>query len=255
MAAIPEDLSAVDSRVAVVPPDRGKAPQKERIVAQKLSISDADRDRINEAVREAEAATSAEILPVVARSSGRYDRPEDVIGLWFAAILMVIVWSVFPLPSAEVGSWTAPDPVWQLVALLTGGLIGFVAGAYIGSQIDWLRRLFTPTDQMREEVFGRAREVFFDNRVHHTGGGSGLLLYVSMFEHMAAVIADQSILDKLGQECIDEICGEFTQRLHEGTPADAICDTVGSVGHRLASVMPRAQDDVNELPDQLVVIE
>ncbi|MEX0937336.1 MAG: hypothetical protein WDZ59_05705 [Pirellulales bacterium] len=51
------------------------------------------------------------------------------------------------------------------------------------------------------------------------------------------------------------ICGEFTQRLHEGTPADAICDTVRSVGQRLASVMPRAHDDVNELPDQLVVIE
>ena len=96
-------------------------------------FGDADRDRVNAAVREAESATSAEILPVVARSSGRYDRPED-----------------------------------------------------------WLRRLFTPHTQMREEVLSRAREVFFDQRIHHTGGASGVLLYVSLFEHMAAVIADQS---------------------------------------------------------------
>ena len=125
----------------------------------------------------------------------------------------------------------------------------------VGGRIDWLRRLFTPRTQMREEVYGRAREVFFDRRVHHTGGGSGVLLYVSLFEHMAAVIADQSIVEKLGQEQIDKICGEFTQRLHEGNPIDALCDTVGSLGQRLSPLLPRAEGDVNELPDALVVIE
>ena len=80
-------------------------------------------------------------------------------------------------------------------------------------------------------------------------------MYVSLFEHMAAVIADQSILDKLGQEHIDECCREFTQRLHEGTPIDALCDTVGSLGRRLAPLLPRTEDDVNELPDALVVID
>ncbi len=108
---------------------------------------------------------------------------------------------------------------------------------------------------MREEVYGRAREIFFDKRVHHTGGGSGVLLYVSLFERMAAVIADQGILDKLGQENIDELCREFTQRLHEGTPIDALCDTASSLGRRLAPLLPRAEDDVNELSDALVVID
>jgi putative membrane protein len=210
---------------------------------------------VNQAVREAESATSAEILPVVARSSGRYDRPEDIVGLWFAGLAMIIVWMVFPLPRIEAGNWDAPAPVWQLVALLAGALVGFVAGAFAGGRVDWLRRLFTPRTQMREEVYGRAREVFFDKRVHHTGGGSGVLLYVSVFEHMAAVIADQGILDKLGQEHIDELCREFTQRLHEGTPTDALCETAGSLGRRLAPLLPRAEDDVNELSDALVVID
>jgi putative membrane protein len=107
---------------------------------------------------------------------------------------------------------------------------------------------------MREEVYARAREVFFDRRVHHTGGRSGVLLYVSLYERMAAVIADQSILERIGPARIDEICHEFTQRLHTGTPIDALCDTARSLGQQLAPLLPRAQDDVNELADALVVI-
>jgi putative membrane protein len=218
-------------------------------------FSDTDRERVNRAIREAESATSAEILPVVARSSGRYDRAEDIVGLWFAVLAMIIVWIAFPLPETEPGDWDAPAPVWQLVALLAGTLVGFLIGALVGERVDWLRRLFTPRTQMRDEVSGRARGVFFDKRVHHTDGGAGVLLYVSLFEHMAAVIADQRIVDKLGQKQIDEICREFTQRLHEGTPIDALCATAVPLGQRLAALLPRSEDDVNELSDALVVIE
>lgn len=218
-------------------------------------FSNAEHERINQAVQKAESTTSAEILPVVARSSGRYDRPEDIVGLWFAAVAIIIVWLLFPLPSVETGNWGALASWWQLVALLVGGLAGFVAGALVGERVDWLRRLFSPRSQMREEVFGRAREVFFDKRVHHTGGQSGVLLYVSLYERMAAVIADQSVLEKLSQEAIDELCREFTGRLHEGTAIEALCEAVDSVGRRLAPLLPRAADDVNELPDALIVIE
>lgn len=208
--------------------------EKMIVAAASEIFSNADHERINQAVQEAESATSAEILPVVARCSGRYDRPEDVVGLCFAALTMIIVWVVFPLPKIEAGNWDAPAPVWQLFALLAGALVGFLAGAFAGARLDWLRQLFTPRTQMREEVYGRAREVFFDKRVHHTGGGSGVLLYVSLFERMAAVIADQSIVDKLGQEQIDELCHELTQCLHEGTVIDALCLTATSLGRRLA---------------------
>jgi putative membrane protein len=198
--------------------------------------------------------TCAEIVPVVARISGRYDRPEDIVGLWFAALAMIGVWLVFPLPSTEPGNWAAPAPVWQLVALLAGGLVGFVIGALVGERVDWLRRLFTPRTQMRDEVYGRAREIFFDKRVHHTDGGTGVLLYVSLFEHMAAVIADQRVLDQLGQQQIDEICHQFTQRLHDSTAIEALSETALALGRRLAAVLPGSGDDVNEIEDALVVI-
>jgi uncharacterized membrane protein len=47
------------------------------------------RKQVAQAVVEAEANTSCEIVPVVATVSGRYDRPEDIIGLWLAVIAAV----------------------------------------------------------------------------------------------------------------------------------------------------------------------
>jgi putative membrane protein len=218
-------------------------------------LNDNDCDRVNRAVREAESATTAEIVPVIARSSGRYDRPEDMIGLWVAGLAIVAVWWVFPLPRIETGSWGTPSAIWQLVALLAGATAGFLAGALIGGRVDWLRRLFTPSAQMRDEVDGRARQVFFDRRVHHTTGGCGVLLYISLFERMTAVVADQAVLELLGQEAIDEVCLQLSQRLRQGDLTAALCDTIALLGQRLAPLLPRAEGDVNELADALVVID
>jgi len=219
------------------------------------NFSEADRRRVAQAIQDGESKTSAEIVPVIARSSGRYDRPEDIVGLWLAIIGIIVVWYIFPSSKIESGSWDTAEPVWELVAFLAVTVVGFVLGAFLATQIGWLRRLFTPAKQMREEVFGRARQVFFDNRVYRTAGASGVLLYVSQYERMAAVIADQSIIDKLGQPQIDQTCAEFTRLLSERTAIDALCETARSLGQRLSGVLPRAQDDVNELSDALVVLD
>ncbi len=214
-----------------------------------------DREAVNQAVQEAEAGTSAEIVPVVAVSSGRYDRPEDVVGLWFALLSMTLVWVFYPLPISEPGHWDVPHPAWHWAALATATVAGFVAGAFLGGKVDALRRLFAPRSQMQAEVATRARAVFFDSRVHHTAGSSGVLLYVSLFEHMAAVIADESVLQQIGQDQIDAWCAEFTQRLHASNPTQALCETIRSVGQTLSPLLPRAANDVNELPDALLLLD
>lgn len=220
-----------------------------------MQFSEADRVRVNEAIRQAESATSAEIVPVVARSSGRYDRPEDIVGLWVAGLAIILVWFLTPLPVDNPGDFGARSAIWQLVTILIAGLIGFIAGAFLATRVHWLRRLFTPRVQMRDEVRNSANAMFFDKRIHHTGGGSGVLLYVSLFEQTALVLADQSVLEKLGPQALETIDREFMQRLNDNGVIDALCETARSVGAQLSPLLPRAADDVNELPDALVVIE
>jgi putative membrane protein len=218
-------------------------------------FSDEQRRTVAHAVVEAERKTSAEIVPVVATASGRYDRPEDIVGLWLGIIGLIVAWWVLPVAATESGSWGGM-PEWErLLIVVVAAVAGFVIGAVLASHVGWLRLLFTPRRQMRDEVTARARAVFFDSRVHHTTGNTGLLVYVSLYERMAAVLADQSIMDKLGQDVLDELCAALTRNLRELHPADAISQTISVAGEKLAPVLPRAEDDVNERSDSLILLD
>jgi len=106
-----------------------------------------------------------------------------------------------------------------------------------------------------DEVSARAREIFFDKRVHHTSDATGMLIYVSLFEHMAVVLGDQTVLENLGQESLDRLCEQLTQGLHQGDSTDAICGVVAEAGRQLSGPLPRAEGDANELDDTLILID
>jgi putative membrane protein len=213
------------------------------------------RRQIAVAVAAAERTTSAEIVPCAATASGRYDRAEDIVGLWLAMTGVVAACLLWPRHVKETGSWDLPEPWVFPTAVVVIAVVGFVAGAVVASRIGWLRRLFTPGRQMRDEVAQRAGAIFFDQRVHHTAGATGVLLYVSLHERRAVVLADQAILDKLGPDALQDVCGTLTAHLRHSHPADALCQAITAVGEKLAPVLPRAANDVNELPDALVTLD
>ncbi len=212
------------------------------------------KQQIDDAVTRAEAHTSAEIVPAVASASGRYDRAEDMVGLWLGIIAMCVTWWLLPKEYLEPGAWGGRSMALDLALLAGVTVAGFVIGAVVAGRVDWLRRLFTPAAQMREEVALRARETFFDSRVHHTERNTGLLIYVSLYERLAMVLADQAVLEKLGQSALDELCAKLTGDLKKGDVAGAICGTIEDAGARLAAVLPITADDRNEIGNALVLI-
>lgn len=221
-------------------------------------FSSVQRQTVEEAVRRAEETTACEIIPVVAEASGRYDRGEDMIGLWCAVLAAMAVWTWFPSPSIEAGSgaWGTGTGVLGLV-LLVGGIVGgFLAGAVVASRTIWLRRLAVPRKQQHEEVARRAREVFFDQRVHHTAGRTGLLIYVSLLEHEVAVLADQEILGHpaLGTPLVERTRDLLVDRLKTGNVAEALASTIREIAPALAAALPVRPDDRNEHPDALVLL-
>jgi len=218
-------------------------------------FNEEQRKHIEEAVVEAEAKTSCEIVPVVATSSGRYDRPEDIIGLWLAIFAAIAVWLIFPRPSDESGSWDGMPVYVGLLTMVAAVLVAFMLGVLAGNQIGWLRRLFTPRNQMLDEVSARAREIFFDKRIHHTSGATGMLIYVSLFEQMAVVLGDKAVLDKLGQPSLDRLCQQLTEGLHQGGSTEAICSVIAEAGKQLSGPLPREEGEANELKDALILID
>ena len=218
-------------------------------------FNEEQRQRIEKAVIEAEAKTACEVVPVVASTSGRYDRAEDIIGLWLAVFAAIAVWLMSTRPSNELGSWGGMPLYVGLLAMVCGIVIAFIVGVVVGSQIAWLRRLFIPRKQILEEVTARAREVFFDKRVHHTSGATGMLIYVSLFERTAVVLGDREVLEKLGQSALDRLCQQLTEGLHQGDATNAICRVIAEAGKQLSGPLPRVAGNVSELQNSLVLID
>jgi putative membrane protein len=219
-------------------------------------FTDEQKKQVNLAVGQAEAKTSAEIVPVVAAASGRYDRAEDVFGLWLGVVAMIVLWQFLPPTHREVGDWSGGFSAgWQVLCLAATVVVAFVVGAAVATYVGWIRKLFVPRRQMRDEVAGRARQAFVDSRVHHTAAATGLLVYVSLYERMAVLLADEAVVDALGEQALAELRDGLVAGLKGGDVAGAICKTIAAAGERLAGALPRAADDVNELPDAMVLID
>ena len=218
-----------------------------------LLFSEADHRRVTDAVAQAEARSSAEVVPVVANSSGRYDRAEDMAGLWFGLIALCVGWWL--LQGVELSDWGVPRPRLGLPSVLGLVLGGFVLGVVLAHLSGNLRLLFTPRREQQAEVERAAREAFFDRRIHHTEGGSGLLVYVSLLERMAVVLADAQVLEKLGQPKLDALCASLVAELRKGAYMDALCNTIDQAGLALAEVLPAQAQNRNELTDALVVMD
>jgi putative membrane protein len=221
--------------------------------SQQFSAS--DRRQVAEAVAAAERQTSAEIVPVIAAASGRYDRAEDLVGLWTAVIALVCVATVWIVEFPESDGWDEPSRFVETLALAAAVVIGFFAGAAAATRVDRLRRLFVSHAQRRDETWSRAVQVFHDRRISRTAARSGLLIYVSLFERTAAIVADEAILRELGQSELDELCRQLVEQLKQGQPIAALTATIAAAASTLAPHFPPSTPRANELSDALVLLD
>jgi len=219
-------------------------------------FSEEDKKAIEKAVEEAERATSGEIVPVVATVSGRYDRAEDIFGLLFALLALVLAWIFFQDVTPARGEWAhGLSTTLSLPVIVAIVALGFIAGAALASIAPVLRLPFIPKSEMADEVERRAAEAFQRFRVRGTKGATGILIYVSLYEHMARVLGDDAISQKLDQAAWDEILGLVTGGLKRGAPAGGFCAGIGKCGQLLAQHFPIQPGDKDELPNELRFID
>ena len=218
-------------------------------------FSDGEKQRIEQAVAEAEAKTSAEIVPVLASSSGRYDRAEDIAGIWTSIIAMGVAWAFLQGQSAEAAQWGSTWARFELPLIILAVIAGYGLGMTVATYSWTLRRLFTPKKHMTAEVELASGHAFFDSRVHHTQSGTGILIYISLFEQRARILADQTAHEKLGQAALDELCNELIDGIKAGDLATALCEVIKDAGERLEKVLPGTGSDHNEIENTLIILD
>ncbi len=212
-----------------------------------------DRDKIAKAIADAEERTSGEIVPVVASASGRYDRAEDLFGVVVATVAVALTGAVALQPQG--GGWSSTPSVGLLIVAIVIALwAGFSVGAFCATKFPFLRLPFITREEMREEVESRALECFQRFRVRATQGGTGILIYVSVYERMVRVVGDDAIAAKLDQAHWDCVRDLLVDGLKGDRPVAGMSDAIAACGTLLSQHFPAQPGDENELINELHLI-
>jgi len=194
---------------------------------------------ISSAIARAEANTSGEIVVIVARASDGYRS----FALMLAALLALAV----PLPLIYATNW-------PIEHIYLAQLIVFAAGAVL-TQWEPLRIAITPTALKRARAHQKAVEQFIVQNLHTTEGRTGVLIFVSVAERFAEVIADEGIYRKVRPETWEELINELTANIGRGSRTEGFIAAVEACGEVLAEHFPPGRGDCNELPNHLIVLD
>lgn len=202
-----------------------------------------DLAAIEAAVREAEAASGGEIVPYVVDASDAYPG-----AAWTAAALGALA---LPLLAAAVVWRLEPwggRLLWMTLPPFAGAALGWLAAALV----EPLRRALVPPPVAEHRVEQRAAAAFLAEEVFLTRDRTGVLLFVSLFEHRVVVLADAGIHQRVAAGAWEEVVAEAVAGLRAGRQGEAIAAAVRRIGDLLAEHrVPRRPDDADELADRV----
>ena len=219
-------------------------------------VSEADHLLVTAAVAAAEHHTSGEIVTIVTDLSDGY---ADVRLAWatmiaFLALSVVAFTPSFYLRLVDqlIGDW---GHVWlpsEYLALI----FLFMGGAWI---VTWLlmksmplRLFLTPKHVKQNRVRARAIDLFKVGTESKTVGRTGILLYVSLSEHQAEIVADEAISGKVSAEVWGDAMLALIREVRAGRPGEGMAQAVQRMGVVLAEHFPKGSKNPNELPDRLI---
>jgi len=203
-----------------------------------MNVSEQDRARISTAIRAAEKKTSGEIVCVLAQSSS------DVTAL--------------PILVAAVVALALP---WLLVALtamsvhriLVLQVLVFVALALVLC-VPQVRVALVPRRARRAVAHRAAMEQFTIRGIARTKNRTGILIFVSLAEHYARIIADVGIAGRVPQSEWQDAIDALVTHMKYGRIADGFIMAIDVCGRVLATHFPRTETSRDELPDRIYLI-
>ena len=221
-------------------------------------MDDADRELVSEAVRKAEANTAGEIVTIMSEQSDSY---ADVALAWSAAIalLALCVLATFTgfylnLWDKLFGNWVqewTPREVMGIAALVA--TLKFL-GTWLILQWRQFRLWLVPGPIKNARVRARAVTCFKVGAERRTQGRTGILIYLSLAERRAEIVADSSIASQVPAEVWGDALAALLVQIKSGHMAEGLAQAVEKVGLVLAQHFPRAEDDQNEIPDRLIEV-
>lgn len=201
-------------------------------------FSSDDEKRISEAITLAENMTAGEIVAVVAREAETY--------LYAPFLIASLVALLVPWPFVYL-TWHTVQWIYLVQLLVFAAVVAFF--------METSRRLWlVPRSVKRMHAHRRAVEQFMVQNLRTTEGRTGVLIFVSLAERYAEIVAERQINHAVPDGAWQAIVDRMTDELSAGRPADAFVHAIEACGEHLAKHFPPGSANKNELPNHLIVL-
>jgi putative membrane protein len=197
-----------------------------------------DRDAVADAVAQAETLTSAEIMVVIDRAAGSYRSVPLVMAL---ALALFVPW-----PLLAMTATSAPRIF----------LIQLVCAALLIAALLWYGRggRFVPGFVKRRRAHDVALREFTARGLTRTRARTGVLLYVALQERYAEVLVDTGLDGRVEPETWRGVIEPLLDAARQDRLRAGLIDAVGAIARMLAPHAPPAPDDIDELPNKVVLL-
>lgn len=203
-----------------------------------MTFTEQDRARISAAIQATEARTSGEIVCVLARSSS---------GMTAVPLLIASV-AALALPWALV-AYTAM-PVYQILTLQLTAFVVLAALLYLPP----VHTALLPRRTRRALAHQAALQQFRSRGLARKKDRTGILIFVSLAERYARIVADDGIAARVPQTQWQSAVDSLIAHMRDGHIADGFISAIELCGNELARHFPRTEASRDELPDRIYVI-
>lgn len=214
----------------------------------KEKFSEDDLLRIKSAVKTAEEKISGEIVPVMIERSGVYPIANYRAALLFSAIafLFMIILDRFIVHDASHALYY--DPLFIFIVVLVAGALG----AILTEMFPPVKRLFLSRAVMEACCHDAAENAFLEEEIFSTRHRTGIMIFISFFEHEVIVMADRGISKVVEQKEWDQIVSELIGQIRAGKVVNGLEAGITRCGQILLDKgFVKTSDDINELRDDL----
>ncbi len=192
--------------------------------------------QIEEAIRLAEGRTSAELVVVLAASSGSYRDTDLLAGAALALLsLGTMIW--------------APFPIAELLAL-SNSVLAFMVGTLACRFSPMLRRLLTTQKRRLAQVSLSAEAAFRQEGVGATRERNGLLLYFSLLERNVEILPDVGVEGRVEPAEWHKIRHKLLSEKGLSSFKVGVIPALTACGETLSSVFPPAPQNPDEIPNR-----
>jgi putative membrane protein len=203
-----------------------------------MSISAQDRERIAAAIRAAEERTSGEIVCVLAQTSS------DIMAL--------------PIFLAAAAALTLPWVLMALTAMTVQRMLSLQILAFLALLIvlclPRVRVALMPRKAQRAVAHRVAMEQFVARGIARKKERSGILIFVSLAERYARIVADEGISSHVPQSEWQAAVDALIAHMRSGHIAEGFITAIEVCGSKLAEHFPRNGLTRDELPDRIYLI-